>query len=335
MRTGLILAFAGGLAQLGVGQVRGIDILNNHVKAFNEAQTLKSTYLLTMIGGTPTEYTIELGKPKVARLENPTTIVVADGKEIFTYDKPSRIFYRQPQTDETFGDIFGGGGTRLFAPFYDARAYASVVNPKSLGTSQRKGMAMEGVRFSYGSYPTTTLSLYMPKSDYVLRQAEIVTSDKISQTSGVVDTRSITLGDAIVPERFAWVSPAGSLELPYDLAVGKRWFDDVPLAKEVSRRTKKILFMNFFAASCPGCQALKAGVFSRPELRTMTPYFVLCEVDIEKRKDLARSYGATTHPVFHFYRHDGTLVYQEAKDLDLRDMVRIFKHVLSLERLVG
>lgn len=308
-------------------------MLGGYAKALSQATSLKTNFTVTPVGATLSQYRLEAVKPNLVRMETDSSLILADGKEIITFDPRSKIFYRQPQNDESMRSAMASGPAMAFAPFFMPQVYAKVLNPKATGLVKRKGLDLEGVRFSPTNEPALQLvTFYLPRTDFLVRQAEMVFSSGPYQLSGVLDTTLMEIDKEISSERFVWRAPGGSLELPYDLATGRAWFTDINIAKEVSRRTQKILFLNFHVGSCPGCQALKRGVFTQPEVMRLSRNFVLAEVNTETQPGIAKQYGVVGHPVFHFYRHDGTLLDVQAADFTLRDMVRIFQRVLALER---
>ena len=70
------------------------------------------------VGGSASNYTIDMKKPNLLRLDSESTLVVADGISIITFDKKQGVFYKQPQTKEDIKVLLDGDQYNLFNGFF-------------------------------------------------------------------------------------------------------------------------------------------------------------------------------------------------------------------------
>ena len=89
-----ILFFTGlTFAALAFGQIGTSTLLTSFGKAINDAKAVTSNYTFQTISkGGKEDYSITLKKPNMVRIETPKQILVADGKELTTYDKAENTF---------------------------------------------------------------------------------------------------------------------------------------------------------------------------------------------------------------------------------------------------
>jgi outer membrane lipoprotein-sorting protein len=238
-----IIAFlaAGVLAAAVYAQVRGTDMLANFAKALNSAQSLSTTYTVGPVADAKATYTIDLAKPNMARIDTEGQLIVADGKNIITYDKKGKTFYKQPQTEQGLLDLFNSPDTRLWSSFFNPKAFNGVVGAKNLGTKNRKGVVYNVVEANLDSAGKTKVTLYLGQ-DNVARQAEMTMADALV----ILDTKSLTLGQTDA-SLFAFNAPAGSRELTEAEMNSDKWYTTMEEGIEAAKRSKRLLYVDFYA----------------------------------------------------------------------------------------
>ena len=70
------------------------------------------------VGGSATSYSIDMKKPNLLRLDSDTTLIIADGTNITTFDKKQGVYYKQPQTKEDLRVLLDGDQYNLFNGFF-------------------------------------------------------------------------------------------------------------------------------------------------------------------------------------------------------------------------
>jgi outer membrane lipoprotein-sorting protein len=238
-----IIAFlaAGTLAAVVYAQVRGTDMLANFAKALNSAQSLSTTYTVGPVSDAKATYSVDLAKPNMARIDTEGQLVVADGKNIITYDKKAKTFYKQPQTEQGLLDLFNTPDTRVWASFFNTKAFAGVTSAKNLGTKNRKGVTYNVVEANLDNAGKTKLTLYLGQ-DNVARQAEMTMSDALV----ILDTKSLTLGKTD-STMFAFNAPSGARELTQEEMNSDKWYTTLEEGLEAAKRSKRLLYVDFYA----------------------------------------------------------------------------------------
>ena len=70
------------------------------------------------VGGSAISYSIDMKKPNLLRLDSDTTLIIADGTNITTFDKKQGVYYKQPQTKEDLRVLLDGDQYNLFNGFF-------------------------------------------------------------------------------------------------------------------------------------------------------------------------------------------------------------------------
>lgn len=238
---GGLLAVAGWVVAQGASS--GAAVLGNFSKALNGAEGLSVTYTLTKLGGSPETYTVNLGKPDLARFESSSQIIVADGKTITFYDRKSNSYFKRAQTPAELKAILSEDAYKLWAPFFNGDAYKGVV-AKGLPDKARKGTTFKVVSVTAPDSADITWTLYVDPADNIAKQAEIVTASGSEAGTRILDCKSIALTKVDV---FAFKAPEGSKEVDEAALYSDRWYTDLEEAKKVAAATKRVLFVDFYA----------------------------------------------------------------------------------------
>jgi outer membrane lipoprotein-sorting protein len=238
---GGLLAVAGWVVAQGASS--GAAVLGSFSKALNGAEGLSVTYTLTKLGGSPENYTVNLGKPNLARFESPNQIIVADGKTITFFDKKSNSYFKRQQTAAELTAILAEDPYRLWSSFFNAEAYKGAV-AKGLPDKARKGTTFKVVSITAPDSADITWTLYVDPKDNLAKQAEIVVASGSEAGTRILDCKSLELTKADV---FAFQPPAGSKEVDEAMLYSDRWYTDLEEAKKVAAATKRVLFVDFYA----------------------------------------------------------------------------------------
>ena len=272
-----LVAFAGVVCAQGSGGA----LIADYAKALNSAKSLKVQYTYQLVGGAPSNYTIEFSKPNKARIDTPSVLVVADGSKITTLTKSNNQYYKKNQTPNDFKSLLMSEEIVLWSGFFFPEVIEKAPTPKTNGTKNRKGMTLAVVQFSTKETPPRDYTLYLNKEDGVLRQAEISGVVGASKQSYILDAKSVELGASIDASEFAFAAPAGSKELTEEEMFGAKWYTDINQALAVAKATGKIILIDFWADWCHWCHELDRTVFNTEAFKAMSKYFVFCKIDTE------------------------------------------------------
>jgi outer membrane lipoprotein-sorting protein len=245
MRRTLALAAAGALIAAAIAQTGVAGHLSAFAKALADAKSLSTTYTVQEVGGARDTYTVELKKPNLARVETPDEIIVADGKQITTFDKSDKTFFKQAQTDAALKDIFKADELNLWAGFFDPNAFKNVAT-KSLGKKSRKGTALDAVEAAYDAKRLKVVTYFLAPGDHLARQASIDLNDPNGKVTIILDTQSLTVGGDQSSNLFAFTAPAGAREITEEELNADKWYTSLDEAKTVAAKTNKLIMVDFY-----------------------------------------------------------------------------------------
>ncbi|MEQ1821800.1 MAG: thioredoxin family protein [Fimbriimonadaceae bacterium] len=273
--------------------------LDTYVKAVNEAQSLKATYSVTRIGGTSREFSIELSKPNLIKLDSPTSTVVADGTTITTFDKGANTYFKKPQNDKELAALFAEDEVSLFAAFFDNKIFKDVKSVSG-GNKTRKGMSLEVVN---GEFKSGKKANFYLDSAGLARQMEFIYTDS---SRALLDTKEFVVsGDAKPSGDFAFKAPEGSRELTAEEMASDKWYHDFDEALEVAKKTNRLVLVDFMADWCGPCKMMAAEAFTTPEFKAYSKDFVFCKINSDFSQ-IDEKFGVTALPTVVFLKADGT-----------------------------
>lgn len=283
----------------------GSQLLGGHTKALTDAQTLKATYTLQVLGGTANQYSVDLAKPNMARIDTPSELIVADGTNVTRYDKKTKTYFKDPQTAAVMGEIFADDTLSVWAPFFNAKAL-NPVSAKSLGTKNRKGMVLNTVEATFGGGKVMTL--YMNATDNIVRQAELKYKDMDKPV--LLDTKTLEVGNAAAnASQYAFVAPAGSKELTAAERMSAKWYYDIDEAMKDAARSNRKIFVDFMASWCGPCKMLDREVLQTEDFKqNYSKSFVFLKIDVDQQPAVSSKYGITAMPTQMILDKDGNVL---------------------------
>jgi len=330
MRKAIVFFGAAALAAVIFAQGQGNQLLANFSKALSEAKSLSANYKVMPLGGTPVEINLELAKPNMAKIDTPTELIVADGSTITTYNKAEKSYFKRPQTASDLASLFRGDELGLWAGFFNAKSMTNVVNAKSLGTKNRKGMALNVVEASVDAKGRKVVTYYLSNQDGVVRQAEIVINDQGVKDTTVIDTKSVTLNGASDKDMFAFKAPSGAKEVSWEEMNSAKWVYDLEEAKAIAAKTGKKIFVDFMATWCGPCKLLDRDVFQKEDWKKMGKYIVFCKIDVDQQPGVSQAYNVTAMPTQMVLNADGSVVATKVGYANPSDFYQFLNGALGL-----
>lgn len=280
--------------------------LQGYVDTLNAAKSLKADYTVNVIGGAKKTFSVELSKPNMARIDKQNELIIADGKDILTYDKKAMTYYKRPQTESEFTGLFRDDELSFFRPFFDAKSFAGI-SVSDGGAKTRKGMQL---RMFAGSMDKgrKQANFYLDNGN-IARQVELVYPDK--DIRWLIDTQNFNVNGEVSPaDAFAFKAPSGSRELSLEeMAVGK-WFHNFDEAVKIAKATNKIVMIDFMTTWCGPCKMMAAEAFTADSFMAKAKDFVLCKLDAEIETGLAAQYKVDAYPTVVFIKPDGTMIHK-------------------------
>lgn len=232
-----------GAAVFAFGQ-SGAGLISQYVKALQGGQTLSATYTLQRVGGAARSFTIDFAKPDKLRINTPGELIVADGKQITTLNKGDNTYFVQPQTPDQIAEMLQGDELRVWAPFFDGKAFTQAASSKDLGTKNRGGTTLKVAEATLDAKGRQVVTLYLG-SDNVARQAELTTNNPDGKDVQILNTKSVTVGGPA--GEFTFTPPAGSRQLTIEELNADRWYENLDEALAVAKRTKRLVMIDFYA----------------------------------------------------------------------------------------
>ncbi len=302
-----IAAFAVAYAQVSTSA-----LLTSFSKAINDAKTVKSDYTFqTIHAGGAEDYSVILKKPNLVRVETPSQLVIADGKDITTYDKAEKTYFKKPQTAADLKQIFAPDELHVWAGFFDANAYKAF-RTKDIGNRSVKGGMLSAVEASYDAQERKVITYLLNPDDKIARKAQIELDkkDKEKSLSMVLDTKNLSVNSDISNDAFVFTAPADAKEMTLAEMNSTKWFYDLDQAKKVAAATGKKIFVDFYATWCGPCKRLEKDCFSTDEFKKFGSKLVFCRIDVDDQKSVAEAYGITAMPTQDVLDKDGKVLSQ-------------------------
>lgn len=209
--------------------------------ALSGAESLRAEYLYSEVTGVPTQYKITFAKPNKLRIENDYRLVLADGKNVTVYDKTKNTFSKEEQNDASFYKAAGSEEVTLWTSFFYPDAFAQVSDPVWGGSVDRGAGKLESVKFKFNGDSSAVLYL---SPDKIVRQAEMQISNGVSKRDVIFNVSDITLGGSVDEKVFQWQPRGAAKEVAVD---ADRWYFTIPEGLEAAKKSKRLLFVDFYA----------------------------------------------------------------------------------------
>ncbi len=296
-----MLTFGMGAAALlvsawALAQGSGSDLLKGFATALNKADSVKVTYTMQTIGGSPDSYTVRLAKPNMAWIDTPTSTTVADGSTITVFSKKENNFYKKQQTPAEFKALFSEESMTLLAPFFNDKNFDGVAGSTTKGVKNRKGAQYKVVEVKVDKNSNDTTVFYLDPADNIAKQAELNVTRGANAITMLIDTKAFEIGGAQDAKMFAFKAPSGATEVSEADLMSDRWYTDLDEAKSVAAKTGRKIFVDFFATWCGPCKKLEAEVFHTEEFKKLSKSFVFLRIDVDAQKSVASAYSIEAMP---------------------------------------
>ncbi len=279
------------------------------VQAMNGSNSLSADYIVSTVGGTTENYSITMQKPDMLRLSTPTQIIVANGKNITYFDKKQNTFYKADQTKDKLLELFADDNVALWRSFYDAKSLDYVASAKSEGNVKRGPKNLKKISVAADKQGDLTFTLYVDATSNLLSQAEINMKNG-SKASMKVLTASRVETDGVSASLFAFNAPAGAKELSAEEMMTGKWFHNFDEALSASKRTGKLMMVDFYATWCGPCKMMDAEVFKSAGFPERAKDFILVKIDAEIDVANAKKYGVKAYPTVKFIDGSGKQVHE-------------------------
>lgn len=289
----------------------GVDAPSKGFAAWQDALKSKTSISAKVtfqeVGGSASAYTIDMKKPNYLRLDTASTLVIADGTTITTYDKKQGVFYKQPQTREDVKVLLDDDQYSLFTGFF--------------GEAPNAFKSVDGDKKSLGGEQVTEVKAYFDKAgkkqqtfyvggDNIAKRAS-VTAVKQGQDkpyNAVINAKDMVINGTSADSLFAFSAPSGAKEINYEDLISSKWFYDLEEAKLIASRTKKKIFIDFMASWCGPCKMMDKEVFTTEAFKELGKKMIFCKVDIDLNPALAEQFGVNAIPNMFVIRADGSVV---------------------------
>lgn len=284
-------------------------LLSSFATSIHDAKSLKTEYVMQEIGGTRDEYSVALKKPNLARIDSPNQLVVADGKDITTFDKNAKTYYKQPETPELLNGLFGGDPVKTWGGFFNLGAYQATA-VQDLGPTQKGDKSYDAVKTQTDKAGNKTVTYFLDQSDKIARQVEFKAIHGSDSSTQILRTRSLDVNGVGDDSLFTFAAPAGASEVSLaDMLAGK-WYTSLAEAEKVAAAQHTQIFIDFMATWCGPCKMLQAQVLDTDQFKKIAAQkkLVLCRIDTDLNPDLMTKYGIDAIPVQAVVDQDGNMI---------------------------
>jgi thiol-disulfide isomerase/thioredoxin len=291
-----ITCFAAGLAALCLAQTASSPTLTAYAVAIKAASTLSASYLYEQTGGVREEYTVDLMKPNLACIDEPTKLVVADGTQITVFDKTHNVFFHQPETGQSLKDVFNVDALSVWSGFFVPNAYQPTAS-RELGAVTRGSATYNGVEAQYGPAGASMITYLVDPLDKILRRATFVEGNGDGKSTYILYTRSLTVNGRPNSNLFAFTPPDGSREVSFAEMQGAKWYTSLSEAKTAAAASGRKIFVDFFATWCGPCKMLQADVLETERFKDLaSKKLVLLRIDVDAQPEVSAQFGITAMP---------------------------------------
>lgn len=284
----------------------GSSVLQAFVKTVNEAPAISAEFMTQVVGGSPTNYRIDLAKPDKVRIESPSTLIVADGKVVTTLDKASNTYFKAPQNSKSLGEIFANDDLSVWQAFFNAKAFQNVASAKDKGEKVISGAKFKVVEVVQDPQGRITKTLYFDDKN-LLKRAQGDIKDPNGNATSLMIAKSVEVREYRESD-FAFAAPNGSREVTMEEMASAMWYHDLEEAKAVAAKTNRKIFVDFMATWCGPCKKLDAEVLQTEKFKAYSKYFVFLKIDVDAQPHVAKAYKITAMPTQMVLAADGSVI---------------------------
>lgn len=194
---------AGGVSALFLSQGSS-TLLQNHVKALQEAPGLTATLSVLPTGGAPATVKVSFAKPNLFKIESDESTIVSDGSTLFHYSKKDNSWTETPMSDAALLKEAASAKTWAWRAFFDKDFLKAVTGSKVGANRVVKGAQVTELVLTLDKGAGTLL--IDPKLG--IARGFLF---KDSESDLLVTSTDIQLAKEALPaSQFAFVAPAGA-----------------------------------------------------------------------------------------------------------------------------
>lgn len=295
---GLVLSAIGADSRTDSASVANNEpLLLRHRTTLKEAPSLHAKAYVRTIGEAAHTVEVDLVKPNQARIDSPTRLVIADGKQILIFDKKDKIYYRHPQTTAELKSFFRNEELEFWGPFFGEDGF-DPVRVRRLGSRVRKGEKLEVVETIPEWKGERTLTYFLSPVDGLARvkQMEIRGAKPKSM---LLEIQELRVGAAVKPERFAFEAPNGVRQLSYAEAMSRTTFTEMEPALALAEKLNRPLFVEFYSDENEETEKFVEEVLKTDRFKEFSEKrLVVARINFDRRWSWANKYEVTKSPTF-------------------------------------
>lgn len=220
-----VALFLGGAVVLGfAAQTPNLPApLANHLAKLSSASNVSVVYKFRVVGESPTEYKLSLGRPKMFKLASDTGFVQSDGKTLYTYTKSSNSFTETPLTDEALAEFTKKPEVYAWAAFLQKEPANDIAVARAGATRNVAGNDVTEVEVTMKKGGVVS-TLYVDKKLGIARGYSLKQGDKQYLAAASELTIKTDPADA-KPESFAFSAPDGAKKVEPTAAAAGSYAD--------------------------------------------------------------------------------------------------------------
>jgi len=305
-RTSLYLTGAlAACAAMAFALQNGPSMISQHAKAIAGADGLSTRVISVSVGGGRAQTSVDLAKPNLFRIDSPTTLMVSDGANIFTYFKGQNVYTKEAVTNDNVVKALDGDGYLALRPFFAPNSLAGLTSIKTGSEVNRKGTILTPVSGNVGG---KRLTLYVA-ADGIARQAELSSTGDAKAESTIFDYTDLKIGrpDA---SKFVFKAPDGSKQVDPSEFTAAKWYYSLDEAKADAQRNNRPILVDMYTDWCHWCKVLDAEVFPTAEFKNKAKSFTLCKINPEKDANKDYGFGVDGFPTTLFLNKNGQEIHR-------------------------
>jgi outer membrane lipoprotein-sorting protein len=182
-------------------------MLEKQAAILKEAKSLRVTYTLQHLPGSPVEYKLTYSKPSMVLIEGPDRTLECDGKTLWQYNKATNTYTETPVTAEVLAKKAQNDEVIGWASFFSEDFAKHLTNLQGGATRMMKENSVTELTFTTAGVTPRTVTLYIDDKLGIARGMSVKGGpfDLLARAS------SIEIGkEPIAAEKFAFVAPSGA-----------------------------------------------------------------------------------------------------------------------------